>query len=67
MSLRITKGHENQRDKNVPPILVDRDRRGFLTPPEGISDELHCRLQNLIHGLNINELHVFSKFLRQFF
>ncbi|MBI5193960.1 MAG: hypothetical protein HZA08_11035 [Nitrospirae bacterium] len=32
----FTKGHENQRDKNVPPILIDMDRRGFLTPPEGI-------------------------------
>ncbi|MBI5192478.1 MAG: hypothetical protein HZA08_03420 [Nitrospirae bacterium] len=36
MSEALTKGHENQWDKNVPPILVDRDRRGFLTPPEGI-------------------------------
>ncbi|MBI5194589.1 MAG: hypothetical protein HZA08_14305, partial [Nitrospirae bacterium] len=33
---RFTKGHENQRDKKVPPILVEMDRRGFLTPPEGI-------------------------------
>ncbi|MBI5192229.1 MAG: hypothetical protein HZA08_02170 [Nitrospirae bacterium] len=43
----LTKGHENQRDKKVPPILklsMDRrvppnlhmDRRGFLTPPEEI-------------------------------
>ncbi|MBI5191939.1 MAG: hypothetical protein HZA08_00675 [Nitrospirae bacterium] len=32
----FTKGHENQRDKKVPPILVERDRRGFPTPPEVI-------------------------------
>ncbi|MBI5191818.1 MAG: hypothetical protein HZA08_00055 [Nitrospirae bacterium] len=31
----FTKGNENQRDKNVPPILIDMDRRGFLTPQEG--------------------------------
>ncbi|MBI5193771.1 MAG: hypothetical protein HZA08_10075 [Nitrospirae bacterium] len=31
----FTKGNENQRDKNVPPILKQCvDRRGFLTPPE---------------------------------
>ncbi|MBI5193549.1 MAG: hypothetical protein HZA08_08935 [Nitrospirae bacterium] len=48
MSLRLTNHvHENQRDRNLPPILnlgMDRrvppnlhmDRRGFLTPPEGI-------------------------------
>ncbi|MBI5193574.1 MAG: bifunctional adenosylcobinamide kinase/adenosylcobinamide-phosphate guanylyltransferase [Nitrospirae bacterium] len=35
----FTKGHENQRDKNVPPILVEMDRRGFLTPPEVFSGE----------------------------
>ncbi len=32
--------HENQRDKNVQPILIEMDRRGFLTPPEGFSDEV---------------------------
>ncbi|MBI5192234.1 MAG: hypothetical protein HZA08_02195 [Nitrospirae bacterium] len=32
----FTKGHENQRDKKVPPILVEMDRRGFLVPPEEI-------------------------------
>ncbi|MBI5192335.1 MAG: VCBS repeat-containing protein [Nitrospirae bacterium] len=37
MNDSLTKGHENQRDKNVPPILVDRDRRGFPTPPERFS------------------------------
>ncbi|MBI5192539.1 MAG: hypothetical protein HZA08_03730 [Nitrospirae bacterium] len=36
----FTKGHENQRDKNVPPILkLCVDRRGFPTPPEGFSSE----------------------------
>ncbi|MBI5192787.1 MAG: hypothetical protein HZA08_05015 [Nitrospirae bacterium] len=30
----LTKGDEDQRDKNVPPILIKMDRRGFLTPPE---------------------------------
>ncbi|MBI5194596.1 MAG: methionyl-tRNA formyltransferase [Nitrospirae bacterium] len=31
---------ENQRDKNVPPILnFDMDRRGFPTPPEGFLGE----------------------------
>ncbi|MBI5194324.1 MAG: hypothetical protein HZA08_12915 [Nitrospirae bacterium] len=39
MNRGFTKGHENQRDRNVPPILIDMDRRGFLTPPEVISDE----------------------------
>ncbi|MBI5193828.1 MAG: UvrD-helicase domain-containing protein [Nitrospirae bacterium] len=34
----LTKGDENRRDKNVPPILnTYMDRRGFLTPPEGYS------------------------------
>ncbi|MBI5192504.1 MAG: L-aspartate oxidase [Nitrospirae bacterium] len=46
---RLSKGHKNQRDKNVPPILnllfTDggpspfADRRGFLTPPEKFSSE----------------------------
>ncbi|MBI5193004.1 MAG: hypothetical protein HZA08_06130 [Nitrospirae bacterium] len=45
----LTKGHENEWDKNVPPILIEMDRRvspnlhmdrrGFLTPPEGFTDE----------------------------
>ncbi|MBI5194438.1 MAG: hypothetical protein HZA08_13510 [Nitrospirae bacterium] len=40
MSETLTKGHENQRDKNVPPILnIGMDRRGFLTPPERLSGE----------------------------
>ncbi|MBI5194496.1 MAG: DNA polymerase I [Nitrospirae bacterium] len=40
MSVSLTEGHENQRDKNVPPILNSgMDRRGFLTPPEGFSSE----------------------------
>ncbi|MBI5194615.1 MAG: hypothetical protein HZA08_14445 [Nitrospirae bacterium] len=40
MKRGFTKGHENQRDKNVPPILnLGMDRRGFLTPPEGFSGE----------------------------
>ncbi len=48
MSEALTKDDENERDKNVPPIVdtyVDRpgdkygDSRGFLTPPEGFSDE----------------------------
>ncbi|MBI5194276.1 MAG: hypothetical protein HZA08_12670 [Nitrospirae bacterium] len=34
MNRGFTNGHENQRDKNVPPILIEMDRRGFLTPPE---------------------------------
>ena len=53
MSNMLTKDHENERDKNVPPIQAGRmkwdknvlpivdtymDRRGFLTPPEGLSD-----------------------------
>ncbi|MBI5193359.1 MAG: hypothetical protein HZA08_07975 [Nitrospirae bacterium] len=38
--LWFTKGHENQWDKNVPPIhIISLDRRGFLTPPEGFSIE----------------------------
>ncbi|MBI5193493.1 MAG: valine--tRNA ligase [Nitrospirae bacterium] len=46
MSGAITKGHENQRDKNVPPILnLGTDRRGFPTPPEGFSNEF---LNNLL-------------------
>ncbi|MBI5193315.1 MAG: hypothetical protein HZA08_07740 [Nitrospirae bacterium] len=32
----FTKGHENQRDRKVPPVRIEMDRRGFLTPPEGI-------------------------------
>ncbi|MBI5194199.1 MAG: hypothetical protein HZA08_12280 [Nitrospirae bacterium] len=29
---------ENERDRNVPPIVkIYVDRRGFLTPPEGLS------------------------------
>ncbi|MBI5192191.1 MAG: U32 family peptidase [Nitrospirae bacterium] len=48
MNDSLTKGHENQWDKNVPPILglftdVEPspfvDRRGFPTPPEGFSGE----------------------------
>ncbi|MBI5192355.1 MAG: transglycosylase SLT domain-containing protein [Nitrospirae bacterium] len=35
MNRGFTKGHENQRDRKVTPILVDMDRRGFPTPPEG--------------------------------
>ncbi|MBI5194041.1 MAG: hypothetical protein HZA08_11470 [Nitrospirae bacterium] len=36
----LINGHENQRDKNVPPIHnLEMDRRGFLTPPEGFSGE----------------------------
>lgn len=30
---------ENRRDKNVPPILDNVDRRGFPTPPVAIADE----------------------------
>ncbi|MBI5193463.1 MAG: hypothetical protein HZA08_08500 [Nitrospirae bacterium] len=36
----FTKGHESQRDRNVPPILMEMDRRGFLTAPEVFSDEV---------------------------
>ncbi len=40
MSGALTKEDENERDKNVPPIVDTYvDRRGFLTPPEGFSDE----------------------------
>lgn len=32
----LKKGNENERDRNVPPIVnINLDRRGFLTPPEG--------------------------------
>jgi len=37
---------ENRRDKNVPPI---DDRRGFLTPSKGFSDELRIRLLHHLH------------------
>ncbi|MBI5194351.1 MAG: dihydroorotate dehydrogenase electron transfer subunit [Nitrospirae bacterium] len=43
----FTKGHENQQDKNVPPILIEMDRRGFLTPPEGFSDE-HISIETYV-------------------
>ncbi|MBI5191922.1 MAG: hypothetical protein HZA08_00585 [Nitrospirae bacterium] len=36
VGMGFTNGHENKRDKNVPPILVEMDRRGFPTPPEEI-------------------------------
>ena len=43
MERRLTLGvnsDEKERDKNVPPIVDTYvDRRGFLTPPEGFSDE----------------------------
>ncbi|MBI5192052.1 MAG: hypothetical protein HZA08_01265 [Nitrospirae bacterium] len=42
----FTNGNENQRDKNVPPILIDMDRRGFLTPPEGFSSEFNQEDEN---------------------
>ncbi|MBI5192542.1 MAG: hypothetical protein HZA08_03745 [Nitrospirae bacterium] len=35
----FTKGHENQRDKKVPPILIEMNRRDFLVPPERFSGE----------------------------
>ena len=36
----FTKDDENERDKNVPPIVDTYvDRWGFLTPPEGFSNE----------------------------
>ncbi|MBI5192842.1 MAG: hypothetical protein HZA08_05310 [Nitrospirae bacterium] len=39
MNRGFTKGHESQRDRNVQPILIEMDRRGFLTPPEVFSNE----------------------------
>ncbi|MBI5192783.1 MAG: hypothetical protein HZA08_04995 [Nitrospirae bacterium] len=36
----FTKGHENQRDKNVPPILIDMDRRVFSYPAGEIFERI---------------------------
>ncbi|MBI5193550.1 MAG: hypothetical protein HZA08_08940 [Nitrospirae bacterium] len=37
---------ETQRDRNVPPILnLHTDRRGFLTPPVGFTDEDRLRFK----------------------
>ncbi|MBI5194586.1 MAG: hypothetical protein HZA08_14285 [Nitrospirae bacterium] len=44
MKRGFTNGHENQRDRNVSPILMEMDRRGFLTPPEGFWDEFYMAL-----------------------
>ncbi|MBI5192611.1 MAG: DUF4215 domain-containing protein [Nitrospirae bacterium] len=39
MNVPLTNVDENRRDKNVPPIPnIYQDRRGFLTPPEGFSN-----------------------------
>ncbi|MBI5192963.1 MAG: hypothetical protein HZA08_05915 [Nitrospirae bacterium] len=64
MSLWLTKGHENQRDRNVPPILIEMDRQGFPTPPEVFSVEgrkvklqqlfLHVYLCGGAHGVGIS-------------
>lgn len=41
VSEALTKGHENERDKNVPPIVATNlDRRDFLIPPEAFSNEM---------------------------
>ena len=52
----VTKGHENERDKNVPPIVhtygdTYMDRRGFLTPPEGFSDEIKISFQSILSAV----------------
>ncbi|MBI5192668.1 MAG: hypothetical protein HZA08_04390 [Nitrospirae bacterium] len=62
MSRSLTKGGENEWDKNVPPILdISPDRRGFLTPPEGFlnDDDNNIFMLHRINEIIRNRLLIF--------
>ncbi|MBI5193055.1 MAG: cation-transporting P-type ATPase [Nitrospirae bacterium] len=47
---------EHERDKNVPPIVnINVDRRGFLTPPEGVPHDLFLKAITLCNDAHTRD------------